>query len=294
MILYQASLDLSVLKRYYKIFQEPLNVLLSMAIINGRIARRFLVNYRYMINKIVLDSGAWSVAMGKSNMKIGKLILHLKIWASKYDHYFNFDTDFNTNGFQNNIVNQMKMERAGLKPIPVVHNFFNNEIDYYLQSGKYPWLALGSKQTTSFRYLRLAVDRIKLGNPDIKIHWFGGSRYDWLIKTPVASCDTASWAKTGSYGYINYWNPKKSGLNKNDRLYVGGFIKDNDKTGHDYVTYNWRGDVDAYLKGNFGFTYQDLVGHKSAFNMQLVNVRFYAELERRINKERIKRGIALQ
>jgi hypothetical protein len=294
----QASLDLSILKRYYEIFQETLNVLLSLAIVDARTLRKFLVDYRYMINKILLDSGAWSVFKGKSDLGIKEVILILKIWGSQCDHYFNYDPDFSNQGFTNNYANQRRMERAGLTPIPVIHNFYDDEIDFYLEEGdRYPWLALGSMQTTKFAYIKHAVDRIKLGDPNRKIHWFGGSRFDWLINLPIASCDTSSWAKTGTYGYINYWNPenpKNTGLNKTDRIYVGGYIKDEDENEYDYVTYSWRDNVDKYLKDNFDLTYQDLVGYNSAFNMQLINTRFYAELEKRINEERIRRGVPLE
>jgi hypothetical protein len=75
---------------------------------------------------------------------------------------------------------------------------------------------------------------------------------------------------------------------------VGGYIKDEDENEYDYVTYSWRDNVDKYLKDNFDLTYQDLVGYNSAFNMQLINTRFYAELEKRINEERIRRGVPLE
>ena len=109
MILCQASLDLNILKRYYEIFKETLNVLLSLALADDETLRKFLVEYRHMINKIVLDSGAWSVFMGKSDLKIDEVISKLKIWGSQCDLYFNFDTDFTEQGFTNNYANHVKM-----------------------------------------------------------------------------------------------------------------------------------------------------------------------------------------
>jgi hypothetical protein len=53
------------------------------------------------------------------------------------------------------------MEQAGLRPVPVIHNIFNLEIDYYVKSGKYDYLALGSSQVTNFNDLAYAVYRIK-------------------------------------------------------------------------------------------------------------------------------------
>jgi hypothetical protein len=293
MILYQASLTLPVLTKYYEIFLERLNVLISMAIMRGD-TKGFLEDYRFMSYKIVADSGAWSVAKGTSKLTLESVISYLQLWGHKFNHYFNFDTDFSDQGFSHNIGNQFKMERAGLQPIPVVHNFFDREIDYYIQSGKYSWLALGSSQSTNFDDFRYAVERIKGGNPQIKIHWFGGSRFDWLINLPIASCDTSSWAKTGAVGCISYWNPHNPSLYKGERIYIGGCVG-GEKDGYHFVTYPWKKDVEEYLDKTFGFEYgKDLCGCDDKFNMQLVNTRFFAKLEDRINQERMKRGIPLE
>jgi hypothetical protein len=97
----------------------------------------------------------------------------------------------------------------------VIHNFFDKEIEYYVKSGKYDWLALGSSQSTNFDDIRYAVDRIiTWGDSNIRIHWFGGSKLEWLAKLPIAACDTSSWAKTGQFGYIRYWNPHEEKFNK--------------------------------------------------------------------------------
>lgn len=293
MILYQASLNLSVLKRYYEIFHEPLNVLLSVATMKGD-TKGFLEDCRHMSNKIVADSGAWSVAKGNSSLSLEEVISYFKLWGNKFCGYFNFDTDFTDKGFENNITNQLKMERAGLIPIPVIHNFFDQEINYYVDSGKYQWLALGSSQSTNFDDFRYAIDRIKWKDSGMKIHWFGGSKFEWLVNTPVASCDTSSWAKTGGFGSILFWNEAKEALNKADKIYIGGYMIDDDDGIFHFLTYPWREELEKYLRENFGFEYSDLCGYNDKFNMQLVNVRFYAELERRVNEERIKRGIPLE
>jgi hypothetical protein len=293
MILYHASLDLPVLKRYYETFHERLDVLLSVALMGGN-TKGFLEDYRHMVDRIVADSGAWSVAKGASSLTLEEVISYFKLWGHKFNDYFNFDTDFTDKGFENNIANQLRMESAGLNPIPVVHNFFDREIDYYVESDKYQWVALGSSQSTNFDDFRYAVHRIKKGNPDIKIHWFGGSRFEWLVRLPVASCDTSSWAKAGGYGFINYWNEKKKGLNKTDRIYVGGRVRQDDKGTYHFLTYPWKDELETYLRNTFGFEYRDLCGYDDKFNMQLINTRFYEELERRVNEERITRGIPLE
>jgi len=293
MRIFQASLALAVLKRHYEIFNEPINVLLSVPLV-GKEMKLFLIDYRHMSDRIIADSGAWSVVKGNSNFTIEQLIFRLKPWEDKLFLYFNFDIDFSNLGFKNNYSNQLKMERAGLKPAPVIHNLYGNEISFYANSGKYPWLALGSSQTTTFADLKYGVDQIKWINPNIKVHWFGGSKFDWLVRLPIASCDSSSWAKTGGFGNIYYWNAHKEGLNKTERIYVGGYMNDEDDGTYHFVTYKWRDELEKYLRETFGFEYADLLGYDDKFNMQLVNTRFYMELERKVNEERIKRGIPLE
>lgn len=293
MKLYQASLNLRVLKKYFELFSEPLNVLLSIALIGGD-TRGFLIEFRHMVESIIADSGAWSVAKGKSIFLIEALVSYLKMWGHLFDLYFNFDINFSNQGFRDNYYNQLKMEREGLNPVPVIHNFFNYEIDFYLNLGIYPWLALGSAQSKNFADFEYAVKRIKRKAPEVKIHWFGGSRFEWLIQTPVASCDTSSWAKTGGFGHILYWNGLVEGIYKGHKIYVGGYVKGEDDGSYHFVTYPWRKELEEYLDKTFGFEYGDLLGYDDKFNMQIVNTRFYAELEKRINAERLKRGIPLE
>lgn len=291
MKLYQASLYLQVLKDYHERFKEKLNVLLSFAYMAGQ-TKGFLIDCRHMVGSIIADSGAWSVARNIRDLKIGALISYLRLWGDCFDIYFNFDTDFTDHGFENNIVHQIQMERAGLKPVPVIHNFFDQEIPFYIQSGKYDWLALGSSQSSNYDDFRYAVDRIKTVDPNIRIHWFGGSKYEWLIDNPIASCDTSSWAATGTYGHIHYWNPHEEKVNKTHKIYISGLM-DREHDSYHFVTYPWRKELEEYLYNDFGYSYQDLCGYDDKHLMQVVNARFYAELEKRINEERLKRGIPL-
>lgn len=236
---YHASMSSRILRRYWEIFNEKLNVLLSFAY-TGPDFLEILITFRNTVSCVILDSGAWSVAKGNVNLTVEELIAYLKVNGHLFDRFFNLDSDFSTSGFLNNIVNQIKMERAGLRPVPVVHNLFDHEIDFYVLSGKYDWIALGSSQTTNYDDLAYAVHRIKTGNPDIKIHWFGGSRYEWLCNLPIASCDTSSWGMVGKFGFIRYWNPHIPEINKGNSIYTSGVVKDVEEGKYEYVTYPWR------------------------------------------------------
>jgi len=295
MRLHQASLSLSVLRRYHDLFpDEPPNVLLSLAY-NESERKQLIIDYRFMLAGLVADSGAWSVAQGSSVLSFEEVVSFYQEHGHRFDRYFTFDTDFSDKGFANNIANQIEMERRGLTPVPAVHNFYDEEIDYYLSTGKYDWLALGSSQSKTFKAIKYAVDRIKTwGNPNIRIHWFGGSRFDWLCRLPIASCDTTSWAAIGANGMIMFWNPFKPGLNKSDRIYAGGKMRKLQKSEHHINIYPWRSEFKDYLAESFHLTFEDLRGYDGVVNTQLVNMRYYVELERRINEERIRRGIPLE
>jgi hypothetical protein len=292
MKLFQASMHADVLTRYHDTFGEKINVLISLAY-NESERKEIAIDNRHRIDGFVADSGAFSVAQGTSDLTIEQVISHFKRWGHLYDLYYNFDVDFSEQGFPNNIYNQYLMEKAGLAPVPVIHNFYDGEIDYYVKSGKYSWLALGSTQASSFESIKYAVERIKKGNPYIRIHWFGGSRFDWLIYLPIASCDTTSWAAIGAYGEINYWNPEVPGVDKTHCIDFGGIIKEKYEKNY-YENYPWKKDLDEYLDGTFGLTHEDIRGYRGKFHMQVINARFYAELERRINDERTKLGVSLE
>jgi hypothetical protein len=77
---------------------------------------------------------------------------HVVLFGGQYDHYFNFDADFNDDAFESNLGYQLDMEREGLNPIPVIHDIFGREIDYYIQRG-YQRVALGSKQIRTLEQL---------------------------------------------------------------------------------------------------------------------------------------------
>ena len=74
---------------------------------------------------------------------------------------------------------------------------------------------------------------------------------------------------------------------------MGGLQKELRDGEYHFVTYPWRQELEEYLSQAFNITYRDLCGYDDKFWMQLVNTRYYAEQERRINAERVKTGVPL-
>jgi hypothetical protein len=134
---FQASMYLNVLLNYNTLFPDDrLNVLLSIAHNEGE-RKEFVFTYRNMINELICDSGAWSVYQGNSDLTLSAVITFLQRYGDCFDRYYSFDTDFSNRGFSNNITNHRAMEKAGLKTVPVIHNFCTDEIEFYVKSGKH-------------------------------------------------------------------------------------------------------------------------------------------------------------
>ena len=102
------------------------------------------------------------------------------------------------------------------------------------------------------------------------------------MKTPVASCDTTFWATKGKFGEISYWNENKGGLDKGERIRVD-----------DLAIYPGN-ELKKYLRNTFNFEYKDLWGHDSAINVQLVNLRYFQEVQGRVNELRERLGVPLE
>jgi len=137
-------MSLQVLVRYRELFpDEKMNVLRSFAIRDNDIAA-FCKRFRPFIGSLILDSGTWTLNQASSSIPISveKFIAYLRIAAKYFDFYFNFDSNFESDGFDENYANQLKIEESGFNPVPVVHDVEGDEIQIYIDKG-YRRVALG-------------------------------------------------------------------------------------------------------------------------------------------------------
>jgi hypothetical protein len=208
-------------------------------------------------------------------------------FGSYFDFYFNFDSNFTDEGFGANLSNQIYLEKAGLHPVPVIHDIYGNEIPYYIER-KYPLVALGSSQITDIYSLEMIVDRLQRAG--IQIHLFGNSTFEFLFSLPIFSCDSTAWVKTGAFGSIKYWNPKKEGRDKTDDIYLEEYLNNFAKAKNSISTYKYRNDLKEYLHKTFGITLEDLLGSSGKFYQQLVNTHHFNKLEERINQIHQQKG----
>ena len=277
-------MSLEVLLKYHKLFpQRKLNVLRSFGMLDNQ-NYDYILKHKDKVGSLILDSGTWSLnnaKMPSPGTNLSNYIRFVTLFGSYFDFYFNFDSDFSNSGFGNNLGDLLEMKKAGLDPVPVVHDIFGSEIGYYIKNG-YKRVALGSKQITTLDDLEYAMNKFQ--GTGIKIHLFGNARFDFLTKFPIYSADTGEWVHMGKYGHILYWNPKKEEVNKTDKIYLEEYLQRLDKKKVTLSNYEFREDLEKYLDETLGITYRDLLSPGNAYTKMLVNTHYYAQLEDAINR----------
>lgn len=286
-----SSLSVDIVKRYKKLFPDiKINVLRSFAVLDDDVAK-LCKKYRSSIGGLILDSGTWTKNQAPSavaaNITVEKYIDYLRTAAKYFDFYFNFDENFESDGFEENYANQLKIESAGFSPVPVVHDIEGSEIQTYIDRN-YPRVALGSRQIKTLATLQKVMS--KFAGTGIKIHLFGQTSFDLLANAPIHSCDTAMWARDGGWGKIRYWNPLKEGANKTDRIYLEEYISTDSSEGILFSKYQYRKEFEEYLWNTFRLEYGDLIGKDRSINKQLVNTHYFVQLERIITDIHKRKG----
>ena len=134
MKIYVADLSLDLILKYAQLFPErKINVLRSFGNL-GKDERGICITHRDKINSLILDSGTYTLNFAKNpglNISVDTYEAYLLAFGQDYDLYFNFDSDFSKNGFTTNNEHQRRLERAGLNPVPVIHDIYGDEVEYY-------------------------------------------------------------------------------------------------------------------------------------------------------------------
>lgn len=291
MKIYVSSVSVDIVMKYKKLFPDTkINALRSFAVLDDDV-KKLCKRYRPYIGGLILDSGTWTLNQAPSAVKeqitVKKYIAFLHKAAKYFDFYFNFDSSFEPEGFDENYANQLRIEESGFFPVPVVHDIEGQEIQTYIKRG-YRRVALGSRQIKTLATLQKVM--LKFAGTGIKIHLFGQTSFDLLANAPIHSCDTAMWAREGGWGKIRFWNPLKEGENKTDRIYLEEYIPTDPSEGILFSKYQYRREFEQYLWDTFSLKYDDLIGKDRSFNKQLVNTHYFVQLERIITDIHKKKG----
>lgn len=143
--------------------------------------------YREYDIEIMADSGAFSA--WKSGVEI-KLEDYMT-WLKKHDIKQYFNLDVVSDPIQTTI-NQLKMEQAGYKPIPVFHYGENwRMLRYYVDN--YPLVGLGGTVGLPAKEKERFFSQVFSLFPEGKFHALGVANERYLRKYPFKSADSVWW-----------------------------------------------------------------------------------------------------
>ena len=161
-----------------------------------------------MKNKVdlFLDSGAFSAWSQGQEIDIYKYIDFIKENESVITLYSNLDVIGSSEGTWKN---QMIMENAGIKPVPVFHYGENIKWLKRILARGYDYISLGGMVPISTKELIPWLDMLwsnyltdEKGFPIVKVHGFGLTSLVLMLRYPWYSVDSTSWVVTGRMGSI--------------------------------------------------------------------------------------------
>ena len=287
MLLHISSPTVKQVLAFHALFPNwPLNVLLSYAI--EKYFQDFQEIHRKKICSLILDSGAYTLNKSKWAKRppnILRAYANTSELSSKYyDFIFNLDEDFSLHGYDVNMFNQIELEEANLDPVPVIHNINNtDEARRFIDLG-YDIVAIGQCQGgRPIKKLRRIVNM--LHDSKVKVHLFGVTKLEPLMKLPVWSCDSSSWVQYVKYGQVMWWNEELVDWDPIERIYFPDKQVDHDpRKGRNYWDYSYKAQFDTYLDQKLGITHDHLTGGDSEHYRGLVNILFFKEMERYVTE----------
>lgn len=161
-----------------------------------------------MKTELFLDSGAYSAFTNDVEIKLTEYIQFIKDNDETIDVYSNLDVIGDPEATWKNHV---KMEKAGLDPVPVYH--YGEDIKwlkkYMKKVGKGGMVALGGMVPISSQDLSYWLDTLfsdyltdDTGMPIVKVHGFGLTSPGLMLRYPWYSVDSSSWVIKGRMGGI--------------------------------------------------------------------------------------------
>jgi len=169
-----------------------------------------------MKGMVFIDSGAFSVFNRGTTINLQEYENFLQRFKKDIIIYANLDVIGVKESFIGTEKNQKILESKKLSPLPIYHSDEPIKVLFKLMD-KYEYIGIGAGKVRSIdarvkRYDTL-FDKItdKKGKPIVKVHGFGITRPDFMIRYPFTSCDSSTWIKTPAYGslMVPSWNAYK-------------------------------------------------------------------------------------
>jgi len=168
---------------------------------------------------LFLDSGAYSAWSKGVEINLDEYIGFIKQHEQSIEVYANLDVisneeTGNEKSARQTWQNQKAMEEAGLDPLPVFH--YGEPLKYLKRYIKqYDYISLGGMVPVSNGQLISWLDKLftkhltdEQGMPLVKIHGFGLTSLQLMMRYPWYSVDSTSWVITGRTGQIFVPNKK--------------------------------------------------------------------------------------
>jgi hypothetical protein len=170
---------------------------------------------------IFLDSGAFSAFTKGAQIKLEDYARYIHKNKDIIDLAANLDDLHKREQLTWN--NQKALEAMGIRALPVFHTREDpGWLKKYIDAG-YDYIALGGMVPESKAWLKHWLDDIwgnylvkSDGTARIKIHGFGLTTFDLMLRYPWFSVDSTSWVLAGRYGLIWYVDERGSPI----RLYI--------------------------------------------------------------------------
>lgn len=159
--------------------------------------------------EVFLDSGAFSAFTQGETIDIQAYCDYIKQYQHLFRLYSNLDVIGSVEG---TFANQQKMERAGLKPLPVFHTgedwkyltLYLADYPYIALGGMVPYLAPARRKTLMVWLLRC----FKMAQGKSVFHGFGCTVWEVVKALPWYSVDSSSWGTGFRYGRITLFDDR--------------------------------------------------------------------------------------
>ena len=255
--------------------ESKLDILLTSARMPSDVAA-YMTKFDGITRKWALDSGAFSENNSKLNISRRELfsrhVNYAKEYGDKFDVIFNFDVDFEPDGFHTNNAYLQELKENGINAVPVIHNLKNHEIDTFIEGG-YDYVAIGQQEDKA-KPDTLFPGVFKLHSHGVKTHLFGITDFGLIAGCPATSCDSKSWLDDALTGVVRFWNPEKPGENKTDVIYFPNELGKR-KTGTFLCTEYSHIDQFKRFIGKYGLTIDDLRGLNGNVNKEFLGIIYY-------------------
>lgn len=245
------------------------------------------------IKKFFLDSGAFSAFTKDIKIDIHEYCNFIKEHKKKITYYSVLDVIGNAEG---TLKNQKIMEKEELNPIPCFHYGDNFKyLEYYIEN--YDYISLGGMVPVSSRNLIPWLDDVfgnhicnKEGYPRCKVHGFGMTTVDIMVRYPWYSVDSTTYNSASRFGEINIckFRNNENIWNENPiRISVSEKSENKIKNGKSFHTEseNYKKVVKKFVE-YMNYNMDELI--ESTYKRQCFNIDFFKRLEKEITRMDIK------